>query len=402
VGNYTYLWQPGNIVNNGSLNVLPANNITYTVTATDANNCAGIPATASILVYSFTAPNVQMSPTSFICPSHSAIISSTVAGLTGPLTYLWNPPVGNGAGPFTVSPLQATTYYVTITNNCNASVLDSTKVLFNPPPTIIIKPDTNALCFHETFMFNDNSVSANSNDPINTWLWNFGDNTTSTVQNPTHTYSNSGIYSVRLTVTTAGGCTNNNILSPFEINTFPYPIAAFSVNQSSFEIPFENLICNNSSQSASRYHWDFGDGTESTVKSPTHLYNTAGAFRIQLVAISPNGCTDTTFTYITTTAKIVFPNAFTPDKKFASGGTYDSKSYENDVFFPYTAGVVEFDFEIFNRWGELIFVSKDINIGWDGYYRGKLCEQDVYIWRAAGKFNDGKTFRLKGDVTLLR
>ena len=57
---------------------------------------------------------------------------------------------------------------------------------------------------------------------------------------------------------------------------------------------------------------------------------------------------------------------------------------------------------IFNRWGELIFESKDIKIGWDGYYRGKLCQQDVYVWKLFAKFEDGTIVEKAGDVTLLR
>jgi hypothetical protein len=47
-------------------------------------------------------------------------------------------------------------------------------------------------------------------------------------------------------------------------------------------------------------------------------------------------------------------------------------------------------------------VSNDINIGWDGYYKGKLCEEDVYVWKAYAKLNNGKVFKKTGDVTLLR
>jgi gliding motility-associated-like protein len=64
--------------------------------------------------------------------------------------------------------------------------------------------------------------------------------------------------------------------------------------------------------------------------------------------------------------------------------------------------VVDFKFQIFNRWGELIFETFDIKQGWDGYYRGKLCQQDVYVWKAYLKLNNGKIFNKTGDVTLLR
>ena len=59
-------------------------------------------------------------------------------------------------------------------------------------------------------------------------------------------------------------------------------------------------------------------------------------------------------------------------------------------------------FRSFNRWGEQIFESKDIKVGWDGYYNGKLCSQDVYVYRAIGKFIDGSPYDVKGNVTLLR
>ncbi|MBC7126148.1 MAG: gliding motility-associated C-terminal domain-containing protein, partial [Bacteroidales bacterium] len=57
---------------------------------------------------------------------------------------------------------------------------------------------------------------------------------------------------------------------------------------------------------------------------------------------------------------------------------------------------------IFSRWGEQIFTSTDVNIGWDGYVNGKLAQQGVYMWRAIGKFTNGKPFDMKGNVTLLR
>jgi hypothetical protein len=57
---------------------------------------------------------------------------------------------------------------------------------------------------------------------------------------------------------------------------------------------------------------------------------------------------------------------------------------------------------IFSRWGEQLFTSTDVNIGWDGYVKGKLAQQGVYMWRAIGKFTNGKTFDMKGNVTLLR
>ncbi len=64
-------------------------------------------------------------------------------------------------------------------------------------------------------------------------------------------------------------------------------------------------------------------------------------------------------------------------------------------------GVEDYRLEIYNKWGELLYVSEDVMIGWDGYFKGKLCKQDVYVWRCRGTFSNGKGFELAGDVTLL-
>ena len=85
------------------------------------------------------------------------------------------------------------------------------------------------------------------------------------------------------------------------------------------------------------------------------------------------------------------------------GGNYTGLESNNDVFHPYRSeNPVEYLLRIFNRNGHLIFETNDINIGWDGYYNGKICDQGVYVWRAIGRFTNGKQFDVKGNVTLLR
>ena len=97
------------------------------------------------------------------------------------------------------------------------------------------------------------------------------------------------------------------------------------------------------------------------------------------------------------------PNAFTPNPNGTSGdGIYDPASHDNDIFHPNISGLQTYELDIFDRWGELIFVSKDIRVGWDGYYKGKLCEQSVYVWKIIGTTIDGKNINKAGDLTLLR
>lgn len=271
-------------------------------------------------------------------------------------------------------------------------------------PTVIINVNTSSGCIPLTVNFTDASIVPGTipGDSITSWNWTFGDGSTSTEQNPSHVYPSPGTYPITLSISTLGGCSNNNSATPDSIIAHPDPIAAFSVNATSFELPFEAVMCTNQSVGAVTYNWDFGDGTTSTLVDPQHLYTSIGTYQIQLIAITQFGCPDTTYNTIITTADVVFPNAFTPNADAGSGGAYSLYSISNDVFFPYTAGVVDFNFEIFNRWGEQVFESLDINKGWDGYYKGNICEQGVYAWKAYIRLNNGKEFFKSGDVTLLR
>jgi gliding motility-associated-like protein len=401
-GNYYYVWQPVNVTNSGTLNINPTTNTNYTVVAFDQNGCAGLPDTVRAIVFSLTSANLQTFGLTPICPGQSSLISATVSGSTGPLTYSWNNGLPSSPGPHIVAPSQPSTYVVTVSNACGSVVTDSVEVLFNPPPTILASLSGTLACIPTPVNFYDNSVTGNVNDPINSWFWDFGDGTTSSSQNASHVYTTTGAYTINLTVTTDGGCTNNNSSSPLVVYAYPHPNAAFTVNSTVFDLPYDQLVCTNQSNGATNYNWTFGDGGSSTEVSPSYTYTSVGAYHIQLVAISPFGCTDTASVDIVTDADVVFPNAFTPNGDGANGGYYIPGSLNNDIFFPYTSGVVEYKFQIFDRWGELIFETEDYKQGWDGYYRGKLSQSDVYIWKARVVLNNGKVFNKEGDVTLLR
>jgi gliding motility-associated-like protein len=98
---------------------------------------------------------------------------------------------------------------------------------------------------------------------------------------------------------------------------------------------------------------------------------------------------------------IEFPNAFTPNLNGPGNGHYVTGVLNNDVFHPVYKGVIEYQLRVFNKRGQLVFESNDVNMGWDGYYKGKLAEQNVYIWKASGRYANGKHFIKAGDITLL-
>ena len=101
---------------------------------------------------------------------------------------------------------------------------------------------------------------------------------------------------------------------------------------------------------------------------------------------------------------------FRPDPAGPNGGYIDptdpsvDPNYANSIFFPgVNKQVQEYHLYVYNRWGELIFQSNDVNIGWDGYIDGKMmAQQGVYVWKGSGKYANGKSFVHVGDITLLK
>ena len=171
------------------------------------------------------------------------------------------------------------------------------------------------------------------------------------------------------------------------------------------KIPEDPIYTTNLSYGADSYLWDFGDGANSTEFEPSHTYIDTGKYDITLIAITEKGCMDTVvyedMVEVIEGNEIRIPNAFTPNLDGPTGGSrYNSG--RNDVFYPVTEGVIAYKMQIYNRWGEILFDTEDTGKGWDGYYKGRLCAPDVYIYKLDFKFIDGREVMKFGDITLIR
>ncbi len=192
-----------------------------------------------------------------------------------------------------------------------------------------------------------------------------------------------------------------------QVKIFPVPTAKYSAKPINVYIPNQPTFFNNESAPESLiYSWSFGDGDGSAEHSPSHTYNKAGEFQSVLIVTNSYGCKDTfalpnkVIALDETTIEV--PNAFTPSLEGSKGSKYDPNDVSNDIFHPNVKGADKYSFSIYSRWGELLFDTKDPDDGWDGYYKGKLCTQDVYIWKITADFLDGKKYSKTGDVLLLR
>ena len=189
------------------------------------------------------------------------------------------------------------------------------------------------------------------------------------------------------------------------IEVFPVPHADFSVRPETVKLPDDPIYTTNLSFDADSYYWNFGDGGTSMEYEPSHNYTELGKYDISLIAQTDNGCADTavyeSIVEVIEGNEIRIPNAFTPSLDGPSDGSRFN-SGRNDVFFPVTEGVIAFHMQIYNRWGELLFDTVDNSKGWDGYYKGRICPPDVYIYKIDFKFIDGREVMKFGDIALIR
>jgi PKD repeat protein len=170
-----------------------------------------------------------------------------------------------------------------------------TKAAFraNPPET----------CYGNTVTFIDTSIT-DGQHPIIEWRWDFGDGSSQTYTSGpfTHSYADVGSYNIKMVVKDSYGCRDSI-----------YKSAAINITKSLARfIPSDTLICPNSSVTFTnssegvglKYQWNFGDGTTSADESPVHRFKTEGTFKVRLVTVDKNGCTDSAFSTIAVYAAV--------------------------------------------------------------------------------------------------
>ena len=234
------------------------------------------------------------------------------------------------------------------------------------------------------------------------YYWDFGNGYSSTDETPVVLYNQPGIYEVTLYAKkdTLTSISKKSII----VNEAPVANFDISFNEAN---TFNEIAFINKSTNAFEYLWDFGDGENSALYEPTHSYSLSGIYDVSLSVWSEAGCFDSikinNAITIRQDCRILFPSGFIPNKNGPSGGYYDmSQSVDNnEVFHPIYENLETYELKIYNRWGELIFISRNINIGWDGYYKGKLAPQETYIYQVKARCISGKEISAIGSVTLI-
>jgi gliding motility-associated-like protein len=381
----SYLWTLGGETTS-SISISPATNTNYTVVYTLAG-CASAPSNGSVTVNPI--PTVTVNSIT-ICQGDVDSLTAT-PNLPGG-TYLWAQG-GQTTSTIAVNPQLNSNYSVVYTlNGCVSNSAQGT-VSVNPLPAAIFIADTLTGCAPLSVQFN-----ADTTNQLATYQW-AGSNGASGIGDQANLiFSNTGCYDITLTAT-MNGCVNSTTTNGY-ICVQENPTANFSTSINDFTQPNESVTFINTSIGASGYIWSFGDGTLGNEMNPIHLYSgTNNGFTVTLIATTSMGCMDSTSMTIgyEETASFYIPNTFTPDgDKF------------NQTFNPIFSSGIDYQnytMLIYNRWGEIVFETHDVAIGWDGSYgtEGLDAQPGVYTYQIMVKIPETDERKIiAGHVNLLR
>lgn len=282
----------------------------------------------------------------------------------------------------------AGTYNVVLTasNGCS-EITTSESITVLPQPIAAFSADNILGCPGLVVQFRNTSTNGIS------YLWDFGDGTTSQEAAPQHVYAGTQeFYTVSLTATNSLGCTYKTTLNQY-IHIVQPPVAQFNVlpstliNIPNYTFKFED----ESTNTPTIWLWDFGDHTTSVLKNPSHTYQDVGTYTVTLKVTNQQGCFTTTFKEVTIAGVpgyLYVPNSFMPGSETAELRVFGAKG----------SGIKTWTMSIFNKWGQQLWQTSKLNEGrpdesWDGTYNSVPVPQGVYFWKIDVEFINGTAWK---------
>lgn len=278
------------------------------------------------------------------------------------------------------------TIILTASNGCSdTTTTESVTVL--PQPLATFTADNLLGCPGLVVQFKNTSTDGIS------YLWDFGDGTTSAEFEPKHVFNgDKEFYTVSLTATNSLGCTYTAIMNQY-IHIVVPPVARFNVAPSTLiSIPnYTFRFEDESTGSPTIWEWDFGDGIKSTQRNPSHTYLDTGKYVVTLKVSNQQGCFTTTFKTVTIVGVpgyLYVPNSFMPG----------SETPELRVFMAKGSGIKTWTMSIFNKWGQTLWQTSKLDDGrpvewWDGVFNSVPVPQGVYFWKIDVEFINGTAWK---------
>jgi gliding motility-associated-like protein len=354
-GANSYIWNQSAL---DQTYVSPNQTTMYTVIGANSDGCSN---DSSVQVSVNPVPDVVVSSNfSEVCFGDP--VTLTAAGAT---SYTWSDGVTNGQS---FIPSVTTTYTVVGSNQFNCIDSATINIVVHPLPPVLANASDLSVCFGEAVTLYGTGAT--------TFQWNNG-----VTNNLSFIPENSTTYTVVGTDQFLCSSSDN-------IQIIVFPAIPFSLGQDPIICP-QNPIQLSIDQTFSSYLWSTGS------TSPQITVNYPGEF--YAVVIDENGCayTDTIEVKMSVDCfpALYVPNTFTPNE-----------DENNNTFKIFGEYVDFFEMKIYNKWGELIFESNDLNSGWDGTYGGVLCPDGIYSYEIKYSFttDDASLFRQIGHVNLIK
>jgi gliding motility-associated-like protein len=325
-----------------------------------------------VTVYGSPTSNFTVNDTIQCFNDHNIAITelSTITG--GSITsYNWD--FGDGNSSVSMSPPNFTftaagSYVMSLAVNTGQNCADTFRqsILINPSPEVAFTGGMG--CIGDPIQFNNTStISSGTNDR---YIWNFGDGQTSTTDQPSHIYANSGTYEVKLVIESDQGCIDSFIDKTAAIINAKPSADFISEKISSFESNTEMQFTETGGTGIS-WSWYVDNMGVGTGQTYTHNFTDTGTFNVMLWVENVEGCRDSVVKsiFIFPDATLHVPTSFSPN---ADG--------LNDVFKPLGVRFVkEYHMSIYNRWGNLLYETTDPSKGWDGTFAGKTILSGQYL-----------------------
>ncbi|HWY13210.1 MAG TPA: T9SS type B sorting domain-containing protein [Bacteroidia bacterium] len=405
VGATSYTWTgPNNYVSHTQNLNIPNINSNQSGTYTLVVNVNGCITSDSIPVVVLTPVTFTTIPTNkTICQGDTVSIHAGVTGGSGVYNIVWSPGAGlmPPFGTYAIASPNNSTFYTITANDiaCPMNLINTTFVVYvNPLP----QPNVQASIIQGCVPLCVDFQSGSSPQAVSVG-WNFGQGQLASGDPMTYCFKSAGTYSITTTILDVNGCRSVKT-APFVITAFPRPGPDFSWDPSEVSFIDNHVSFFSTSQSGSivAQYWDFGDWTNnpstnsSSIKNPSHEYTAIGNYPVTIIQTNAWGCTDTLIKVLDVIEDFTMyiPNAFTPN----GDGL-------NDVFQPKGMGWKpdQYEFLIYDRWGNLLFKTNDYSKGWDGTIKGVAVQSDVYIYKikaVSSAHSDRKDFA--GHVTLIK
>lgn len=380
----TYSWTPAATLSastGSSVTASPSVTTVYTVTGTDTTTLCSNTAQSTVTI---EIPSISVNSDTN-CLGNPADVSTLTA--TGASSYVWSPATGLSAttgATVTATPTQTTVY--TVIGTTASGCLDTVTATVTVIPDFTITVNSDSICAGESVLLTANGAT--------TYIWSPATGLSATTG--TEVVASPTVTTVYTVTGTNAGCSETTTST---VTVFAQPTASiFASPNPTSTVESTVTIQTSSNNNSNSTNWYLDDSLISQLNSFAYTFpSEPGSYVVQLIVTNALGCSDTSYVTIVVQEDIIFyvPNSFTPnDDDF------------NNIFIPIiTSGIdtKNYAFNIFNRWGELIFETNEIGVGWDGKYKGVKVQDGTYTWtlKFKSKYNDG-IFEHSGHVTLVR